>query len=96
MDPNVKTCMNKFTEALKYSRASVSEVKPFKNRRTAPNGTKYDDDVIEVTFTSGSKIYVNVNCDSNLAAMYDVTAVLLDNKKALEPSAIGELIPIED
>lgn len=96
MDAKAKTCMNKFAEALVYTREPIRTVKPFKNRKTALDGTKYDDDVIEVTFTSGSKIYINVNCDSNLAAMYDVIAVLLDNKKALDPSTIEELIPMED
>jgi hypothetical protein len=82
--------------ALEYTRENIESLTPYINRRTAVDGTAYDNDVIEIKFTSGNTMYVNVNYDSNLAAMYDVLAVLLDYKKPIDPRLIEELIPMPD
>ena len=94
MDKHPNTCMYHMASALEYTRENIESLTPYINRRIAVDGTEYDDDVIEIKFTSGNTMYVNVNCDSNLAAMYDVLAVLLDYKKPIDPKLIGKLIPM--
>ena len=37
-------------------------------------------EVAEITFENGHRIYANIGSDSNLAAIYDITAVLLQIK----------------
>jgi len=96
MDKGIAKCMDNMAVALKSTREGIDTLRPYKNRRTAIDGTKYDDDVIEVTYENGKTIYVNINCDSNIAAMYDVMSVLMDYKNPIDPKCIEELVPVYD
>lgn len=43
-------------------------------------GGEYCKEVAEITCHNGYRIYADIGCDSNLAAVYDVVAVMLDIK----------------
>lgn len=96
MDKHPKTCMKNLQHALEHTHEHITSLIPYKNIRTAADGSPYEDDVIEIAYESGSKMYVNVNCDSNLAAIYDVVSVLMDYKKPIDPRCIEKLVPMED
>lgn len=96
MDKRPRTCMSNLQKALENTHEHIVSIVPYKNIRTAVDGNKYENDVIEITRDNGSKMYVNVNCDSNLAAIYDVVAVLLDYKKPIDSRCIEELVPMAE
>ena len=80
--------MNDLASALESTHEKIESLTPYYNRRTAVDGSTYDDDVIEIKYTNGKTMYVNVNCDSNLAAIYDVISVLMDYKQPIDPKLI--------
>lgn len=96
MDKRPRACMNNLQKALEDSHERIVSIIPYKNIRTAADGEEYENDVVEITRRNGSKLYVNVNCDSNLAAIYDVVSVLLDYKTPLDARCIEKLVPMKE
>lgn len=94
MDTGANRCMNDLASALENTHEKIESLTPYYNRRTAVDGSTYDDDVIEIKYTNGKTMYVNVNCDSNLAAIYDVISVLMDYKQPIDPKLIETLVPL--
>lgn len=86
--------MNDLASTLENTHEKIESLTPYYNRRTAVDGSTYDDDVIEIKYTNGKTMYVNVNCDSNLAAIYDVISVLMDYKQPIDPKLIETLVPL--
>lgn len=48
------------------------------------------DELAEIVYENGSRDYANISCDSNLAAVYDVLAVVLEIKREVTP--VGTII----
>ena len=45
------------------------------------DGREYMKEVAELTFDNGRRLYADIDCDSNLTAVYDVIAVVQELKR---------------
>lgn len=52
-----------------------------KNYRGQDRQREYCKEVAEITYDNGYQTYADIGCDSNLAAVYDVLAVILQIKE---------------
>ena len=80
MDKGLHNAFKHLTQALQYTRDKdvVSIVPCFDYYHVSHDDREYVKEVAEITYKSGRKMYVDIDCDANTTAMYDVLAVLCD------------------
>lgn len=77
MDKGLSKAFEKLTEALQFTRdKGVVSIRPCMNI----DKDGYYKEVAKITFTTGTEIYADIGGDANTAAMYDVLAVLCQQK----------------
>ena len=82
MDKGLHEAFRHLTEALQYTRdKDVVSIMPCLDYYHASDGREYVKEVAEITFESGQKMYANIGGDANTTAMYDVLAVLCEQKR---------------
>jgi len=82
MNENLQACLDKLTEALEFTgvpilrlRAALDYYKVLEDEDEEDR--EYVKEVVEITYKTGKRRYADIGCDSNIAALYDVLAVLI-------------------
>lgn len=95
MDNGLQKCLDKLTEALQHTRESdIARIRACVDfYRVEGDPHEYEKEVAEIEYESGCKVYVDIGCGSNLAAIYDIVSVLLRKKR---PSDLIQRIVYDD
>ena len=95
MDRGLHEAFEHLTEALQYTRdKDVVSIVPCLDYYHASDGREYVKEVAEITYRSGRKIYADIGGDANTTAMYDVLAVLCEQKHPSQK--IERIVHIEE
>lgn len=79
MDEGLNKCLEYLALAIKETRLPVRSIRPAMDYYKIGD-REYQKEVAEIEFENGTKRYADIGGDSNLAAIYDVVAVLMDKK----------------
>lgn len=86
MNTNINETLFWLKEILRMNGENVKSIEAVED--WYDNG-QYMKEVAEITYENGAKRYADIGCDSNLAAVYDIMAVMCDIKPRSQ--AIGEI-----
>ncbi len=82
MDKGLHEAFKHLTKALQYTRdKDVVSISACLDYYHASDDREYVKEVAEITFESGRKMYADIGGDANTTAMYDVLAVLCEQKR---------------
>lgn len=97
MDKGIHGAFECLTDALQYTRdKDIKAIRPCRNYYHMPEtgDREWVKEVAEIEYKNGRKVYADIGCDANTAAMYDTLAVICGLKS---PSGYIERIePIEE
>lgn len=79
MNKDINHTLMAIVPILKMNRYKVEKIEAVRDWYRGEE-EEYCKEVAEITFEDGYKIYADIDCDSNLTAVYDIIAVLTDIK----------------
>ena len=83
MNKDINKTLMALVPILRMNNEKVRKIEAVKNWHTF-NGKEYMKEVAEIIYDNGNKIYADIECDSNLTAIYDVIAVIQQIKPRSE------------
>ena len=88
MNKDINKTLMALVPILRMNNEKVQKIEAVKNWYTL-NGEEYMKEVAEITYDNGHVRYADIECDSNLTAIYDVIAVIQQIKS--ESTAVQKI-----
>lgn len=84
MNKDINTTLMALVPILRMNGEKVASIEAVHDWYKGVGGREYMKEVAEITFDNGHRIYADIDCDSNLAACFDVLGAILDLKPRSE------------
>lgn len=81
MNKDINKTLSALVPILRMNGEKIRSIEAVRNWYRAGGDEEYMKEVAEISYDNGTLRYVDIGCDSNLAAVYDVIAVVLQIKQ---------------